>query len=122
MAKDHSPVPHTCPLINEVISFIGSVEGPSDQDEVEDFINSQIDAEKTMEKIRAANGKLREWGNEMCNEMDEARDEVDDLKKDLDTHERTIEALREEVKSLEREVESFGSKVVELEDAQNCEA
>ena len=53
------PVGHTCPMIDEIIEFIN------------ENVAKSIDtsgAMWTLEKIREANGKLRDWGNQMRNE------------------------------------------------------
>jgi hypothetical protein len=83
--EDRAPVPHTCPIIDEVISALLSAEFSEG-----DYWDSKR-AIEIMENIRIANSKLREWGNEECqraNDIDgelwDANKEIKALKQDLE--------------------------------------
>ena len=92
--KDHSPVGHTCPMIDEVISAINSV----DWDDTYWTKKQLIDI---MEKIRSHNGALRDWGNEYCNKESDLVDEVDELNKTIDRLNEEVLSLNQEIKQLE---------------------
>jgi len=91
--KDHSPVSHTCPMIDEVISAINSVDW-------EETYWTKKQLIEIMENIRSHNGKLRDWGNEYCNKESDLADEIYELNK-------TIERLNDEVASLNQEISTM---------------
>ena len=70
--KDHSPVGHTCPWIDEAIDVLQSSECAYNTD----VVNSAI---KALEKVRSANDELRNWGNELYGEVEEMKAEIDKL-------------------------------------------
>lgn len=106
MPNFDEPVGHTCPLIDGVIEMVGGIEyiaiarifkGMTIEELQELFdsvsafqYNEFVDE---MEKIRSANSDLREWGNDLAEELRDA------LQK--------IEELEDAVKDLEAEVESY---------------
>jgi len=71
MSRDNSPVSETCPSIDKVISI--------------------------MEDIRDANSSLREWGNELYYELDEAKSTIRDLEREIDDLKAEVRALEEEL-------------------------
>jgi chromosome segregation ATPase len=109
--KDNAPVGHTCPMIDDVINFLSYIA----KSENEDIAKEAIEMQEIMEKIRAANDKLRTWGNECndnCNDMeselydanikiDKLQDEVKYLTDDLKEAKDTIDNLRYEIQDLE---------------------
>lgn len=97
--KDHSPVSHTCPMIDEVISAINSVDW-------EETYWTNKGLIEVMEKIRSHNGALRDWGNEYCNKESDLVDELDELN-------RTIERLNDEVASLKQEIKDLENHLQE---------
>lgn len=68
MIEDKAPVPMTCPLIDEIIESIDSEE--YDKENVIQMI----------EQVRKANSRLRTWGNEL-NDKIENYDKDDQTKK-----------------------------------------
>lgn len=70
--KDHSPVSHTCPWIDEAIEVLENSECSYNTD----VVNSAI---KALEKVRSANDELRSWGNELYEEVIELKAEIDKL-------------------------------------------
>lgn len=77
MSRDKTEVPHTCPLINVVISAIESVDW---EDKPYYTENSLIE---TMEQIRGMNEKLREVANEFIDKADELEDEIFRLENEI---------------------------------------
>ena len=67
--KDHSPVGHTCPWIDEAIDVLRNSECGYNTAEV----NSAIQA---LEKVRSANDELRSWGNELYAKIEELESEI----------------------------------------------
>jgi len=97
--NDHSGVPYTCPLINEVISAVKSVEWPE---------NSYWDATRVieiLEQIRTHNEKLRQFGIDTYIERDEYSYKVDDLEREIDQLKETIEQLKQDVINAEHQYE-----------------
>ena len=70
--KDHSPVEHTCPWIDEAIDVLRNSECGYNTAEVNSAIQS-------LEKVRSANDELRSWGNELYSEIEELKAEIDKL-------------------------------------------
>ena len=104
MARDNAPVPHTCPLIDKVISAINYVDWEDTHWEYEDLIN-------TMEEIRKANESLRTWGNEKYNEVYELEDKISDLEKDLRDKNNEIDGLMNKIKDMEIEISKLEDKL-----------
>lgn len=70
--KDHSPVGHTCPWIDEAIEVLKNSECYYNSNDV-------CSAVQSLEKVRSANEELRSWGNELYAEVEELKAEVDRL-------------------------------------------
>ena len=102
--SDNSPVENTCPMIDEVIAAIS----------VADFGDSNSDNKyltKLMEKIRLANGDLREWGNEQYTECNDLAVRVEELESQLSGLERENEALKESEKFLCLEISELRAQL-----------
>jgi cell division protein FtsB len=99
MARDNAPVPHTCPMIDEIISAIDSVDW-------EETYWTKKDLIETMEKIRKANDSLRSWGNDL-------HDDLEKLEKQSQSDYIDLENKNED---LTAEIESLKSEVSKLED------
>jgi cell division protein FtsB len=99
MARDNAPVPHTCPMIDEIISAIDSVDW-------EETYWAKKDLIETMEKIRKANDSLRSWGNDL-------HDDLEKLEKQSQSDYIDLENKNED---LTAEIESLKSEVSKLED------
>ena len=86
--RDYAPVGNTCPMIDEVISAIESV------DWSENTFHTAQSVSEIMEKIRSANLELRNWGNDEFKRAEE-------LEKDLDYANREIEQLKDVIENIE---------------------
>ncbi len=110
--RDNAPVKETCPLIDSVISFIDSMQGMVSSEDEKEFKIESKHALDTLEKIRTANSKLREWGNEKHTEVDKLEDEKNDLESKLDRLRDQITDLNKELANTQRELED---KIDELD-------
>ncbi len=72
MSKYKEPIGHTCPIIDEVISAIRAANW-------DDTYWGERDLIRSMEKIRDANGTLRDWGNELVLEIEMLNIEINKL-------------------------------------------
>ncbi len=97
---DNAPIGNTCPMIDEVISGINSVDWSDNTFHTSDSLG------ETMEKIRSANLTLRNWGNDECKRANE-------LDNDLDYANRQIKDLEAEVKSLKADIDYYSSQELE---------
>ena len=101
MARDNAPVPHTCPMINEIISAIDSVDW-------EETYWTKKDLIETMEKIRKANDSLRSWGNDLHDDLEklenQSQSDYIDLENKNEDLTAEIESLKSEVSKLEDEL------------------
>lgn len=99
--NDNAPVGHTCPMINEVISAIESVDWNDTYWTKESII-------EIMEKIRSANDQLRTWGNELYKEKEAIESdfeyEIKELKGIIDDLEYDLRQKDEEIILLEKDL------------------
>ena len=70
MSKDNSPIPYTCPLVDEVQDFIRNAHellhaGRISTLKSVEFRNKFKDAIYLLEDLRMLNAALRAWGNSM---------------------------------------------------------
>jgi chromosome segregation ATPase len=103
MAKDNSPVRHTCPDIDEA-----QQQAKSAIDVMADAREYLMDFVKQLEKLREENAELRKWGNEEC-------ERADDLERDLEDANKTIKDLESEVKYQKQEIGELTDQVNALE-------
>lgn len=94
MARDNAPVRYTCPMIDEIISAIDSVEWDEEYWTKKELI-------ETMENIRHANDLLRSWGNDLYEKLQKLENQLDDEFNDLI---RENESLKSEVSKLENKL------------------
>ena len=105
--RDNSPVPHTCPKINEVINFIKSIHWDLEDEDEAYFDNEGKLILDVLEEIRSANDSLRTWGNELYQEKDDLEDERDDLN-------RIIEGLQSDISDLKDENDNLSDENASL--------
>jgi FtsZ-binding cell division protein ZapB len=108
---DHAPIGNTCPMINEVISYIEGIDWNLDDENESKLNDDGIEAVKTLEKIRTANSTLRGWGNDMCKESMGR----DDLEKENNNLKTDNGYYQDEIKSLEKQISELEDKIYELE-------
>lgn len=101
--KDHSPVPHTCPLIDDVIYFLEHDVSNAGEVSLTEIKNMVV----ILEKIRSANSTLRSWGNKQCEDFSEAQDEIDYLKGENKRLESDNDDYQNQIKSLEKQIEEL---------------
>lgn len=73
---DYAPIGNTCPMIDEVVSFLNGIQW---NEEEADLKSQAIQALEILEKIRNANSTLREWGNEEFKEKEYFEKEISQL-------------------------------------------
>lgn len=89
---DHSPVGHTCPSIDTIISYLDRL--PQDFDsishrEVKDMIY-------ILEELRSQNSTLRDWGNEQYTLREDLEGEVDELLGKIETLENELTEYKQQ--------------------------
>lgn len=97
---DNAPVGQTCPKIDDVISTCKEIYQSSE----EMTMGELKSIEQTMEKIRSDNSALRDWGNKMCDELQEMEKDKDYYQDLAETYEKDIANLKSEIKDLEKEL------------------
>ena len=89
---NREPTGNTCGDIDAIIRTMNKVLELSDYvpDDPDDFavqmndINDEISGgESSLEDLRTANSKLREWGNDEAKEVDRLEEEIIDLKNEI---------------------------------------
>lgn len=97
---DYAPIENTCPMIDDVISTLLSIDWNL-EDENECELNQRfIRLQGVMEDIRCANSTLREWGNEQFKT-------VMDLEKEVQEKNETISVLQIEIEQLKKDIEYY---------------
>lgn len=98
--RDNAPVRHTCPMIDEMISAIESVDWDETYWTKKDLI-------EIMERIRTANDTLRSWGNNLYEDLSNLEKtsqseyvNLENINNDLLSE---IEKLKLEISNLENE-------------------
>ena len=96
--NDNAPVGNTCPIIDDVVSYIEHFR--------EEFSNEDNDIDfhfalGVMEDIRSANLELRNWGNDLYQELEELKKERDNLIDELNDSEEELERANSKIDELE---------------------
>lgn len=99
MRDDHTGVPHTCPKIDEVISFISNLDINWDEE-----YYTKREPVDLMEAIRDANGNLRNFGNEKAKEADWLENELENNQREVDSLTDEIDYLKTTIGELEDEL------------------
>jgi len=87
--NSREPVGHTCPDIDDIISSVEYLSSECTKATCDDIIQK-------MEKVRDANSKLRDWGYEESQRVDELEEKVSDLESEISTLEDKVEDLEKE--------------------------
>jgi len=105
--SDYSGVPHTCPKIDEVIDFLNGIDWDLDDDDERDLAHESTKMIEVLEEIRTANSTLRDWGNNMCRERDEAQQDLEYYQSKNEDLEKEVKNINDEVKELEKKIEDL---------------
>jgi chromosome segregation ATPase len=111
--RDNAPVGHTCPKIDQVISFLEKIDW-----NLEDEKDLSIECKEmveVMEEIRKANDALRTWGNEEYNSKNEYEEEKDDLEKEVKNLKSDLSDMIDEIKDLKAEIDTLEKKLSDVE-------
>lgn len=102
--NDNAPIGNTCPIINEVVSFIEGIDWDLTNEDEQDLSEKSKLALATLEKIREANSTLRDWGNNRHNDAEYWEQEYDRamaINKDLESQ---ISDLQDELYEVKQEL------------------
>jgi len=97
--RDNSRVPHTCPIIDNVVGFLNSIDWDDNENDLEKECRNVL---SILEDIRTANLNLREWGNDEYKRANEAEDELSDAKSIISDLQSEIIDLKQEIKELNK--------------------
>lgn len=89
-----APVKHTCPDIDAVIKTIKGVEhlcklsgteAPEDLVQIIDEISSDLwGLDGDIERLRIDNSQLREWGEQLESDLNDAEEKLEELKQEIE--------------------------------------
>ena len=111
--KDHAPVGHTCPKIDQVIGFLEKIDWDMGNEDEKDLDAECKQAVSIMEEIRKANDALRAWGNEEYNDKNEYEKERDELEREVKNLKSDLSDMAAEIKDLKAEIEALEDKAYE---------
>jgi predicted RNase H-like nuclease (RuvC/YqgF family) len=112
--RDNAPVPHTCPKIDKVISFLENIDWDTDNEDERDLSIECKEMVDVMEEIRTANDALRTWGNEECNYKNEYEEEKRELEREVKNLKSDLSDMIDEIKDLKHEIDSLEDKLSDL--------
>lgn len=78
MGRDNAPVGNTCPTLDNIISLV--------------------------EDVRGDNESLRDWGNQLHDEVEELERQISQLESDKENLEMTVSELKEQIENLEEQL------------------
>src|SRR5690606_41341373 len=90
--RDATDIPNTCPMIDEVISFIDNI-----RIDWEDEYHTKKELLDIMERIRTSNQNLRDFGNEQYYRAEELESDLEYFKSINEDLERDISRLENEI-------------------------
>lgn len=115
MARDNAPIEHTCPKIDQVISFLEKIDWDLSDDDEKDLSIECKEIVEVMEEIRKANDTLRTWGNEEFNSKNEYEEEKDDLEKEVKNLKSDLSDMDDKIRELKKEIETLEEKLSNAE-------
>jgi septal ring factor EnvC (AmiA/AmiB activator) len=101
---DDSRIPQTCPLINEIIDAVKSVDWKKDDWHDEKGLLDII------EQIRKHNGDLRDWGSDKNQEIHDLNEELNDLRNEVRHLTEQLVEVNHEVKELNEMIDNLTQK------------
>jgi predicted RNase H-like nuclease (RuvC/YqgF family) len=113
--RDNAPIGHTCPKIDQVISFLEKIEWNLEDEDEKDLSIECKEMVEVMEEIRKANDTLRTWGNEEYNSKNEYEEERDDLEKEVKNLKSDLSDLQDEITNLKADIETLEEKLSDVE-------
>lgn len=102
---DPTGVDQTCPLIDQVISYLNDIEWDEGE---EDLATDATRMVQVLEMIRKANSKLRDFGTEQY-------DRANEFEKDLERSSSRIDELEHYCKNYEKQISNLEENVSDLE-------
>ena len=110
MGKYREPIGYTCPDIDvivekakEIQSICKSPEGEEHELNYRWILDLASDIISQIEDLRSSNSTLRDWGNEINDELEDAEAENDKLQQKIEELEEEISDLNYQIKELEEE-------------------
>lgn len=107
MSHDREPVRHTCPDVDAALDHVSS--STRVLNDAEDSLRS---IGRILEDLRKSNEKLREWGCEEADRVDELKQEIEDLKSD---HRDEVESLANDLSAALERARAAEARLTELE-------
>lgn len=107
MSHDREPVRHTCPDVDAALDHVSS--SSRVLSDVEDALRS---IGRLLEDLRKSNEKLREWGCEEADRVDELKQDIEDLKSD---HRDEVTSLADDLSAALERARAAEDRVAELE-------
>lgn len=107
MGKYREPIRHTCPDIDIIVKQAKEIQGmcksPDDDQEYNYRCISDLasDIISQIEDLRSSNSTLRDWGNDLNDELESVEKERDDLQQTVWNLEGEIDDLKKEIKELQ---------------------
>jgi len=112
---DHAPIKNTCPKIDSIIDrmekvkqeaeYINNNPNEDSSQESSTIIDEIFEAIKEMEEIREANSKLRDWGNDLAEELDEAISDKENLAELHNESLEEVDNLTDKIEELTKQLE-----------------
>lgn len=108
MGKYREPIGHTCPDIDVIVNCAKEIQSicksPDDDDHEYNYrfisdLTSDIISQ--IEDLRYSNSTLRDWGNEINDELEDVETERDNLRGTIQNLEGDINDLKHEIKELQ---------------------
>lgn len=106
MGKYREPIRHTCPDIDAVVEKAKEIQNicksPDDDHEYNYWRISDLTSDiiSQIEDLRSSNSTLRDWGNDINDELERVEEERDDLQQMVWNLEDDIDYLKSQLKEM----------------------